>query len=171
MLLLRLRTLTKHKPIMNKSKAKNKYLNWSSRENFISYKKTKNKCNSLTKKAKRDFFKEATKDGIMTSKKFWHTVKPFLTNNGCISNDFIGIENEGNLICNEQELVELFNEHYINIVEKSSGKKPLSPGNSSDASQDKIQLKKLFLHIVTILAFEKSKIYVSLKITEKHKRH
>ena len=62
---------------MNKSKAKNKYLNWSSRENFISYKKTKNKCNSLTKKAKRDFFKDTTKDGIMTSKKIWHTVKPF----------------------------------------------------------------------------------------------
>ena len=54
------------------------------------------------------------KDGIMTNKKVWRTVKPFLTNNGCISNDFIGIENEGNLICNEQELVELFNEHYIN---------------------------------------------------------
>ena len=52
----------------------------------------------------------------MTSKKFWHTVKPFLTNNGCISDDFIGIENEDNLICNEQEFVELFNEHYIKIV-------------------------------------------------------
>ena len=102
------------KAIMSKSKAKNKYLNWPSRENFISYKGTKNKCNSLTKEAKRDFFKEATKDGIMTSKKFSCTVKPFLINNGCISNDFIGIENEGNLICNEQELVELFNEHYIN---------------------------------------------------------
>ena len=106
---------------MNKSKAKNKYLKWSSNENFISYKRTKNN-NSLTEKAKRDFFKEATKDGIMTNKNFWRTVKPFLTNNGCISNDFIGIENEGNLICNEQELAEVFNEHYINIVGKSSGK-------------------------------------------------
>ena len=59
-----------------------------------------------------------------------HIVKSFLTNNGCISNDFIGIENEGNLICNKQELVELLNEHYINTIEKSSGKKPLSLGNS-----------------------------------------
>ena len=59
-----------NKKIMNKSKAKNKYLNWPSRENFISYKRTKNKCNSSTKKAKRDFFKGATKDGIMASQKF-----------------------------------------------------------------------------------------------------
>ena len=79
----------------------------------------------------------------MTGKNFWRTVKPFLTNNGCISNDFIGIENEGNLICNEQELVELFNEHYINTVEKSSSKKLLSLGNSSDASQDIITVKEI----------------------------
>ena len=63
----------------------------------------------MTKKAKRDFFKEDIKDGIMTSQKFWGTVKPFLTNNGYISNNFIGVENEGNLICNVQENVELFN--------------------------------------------------------------
>ena len=79
----------------------------------------------------------------MTGKNFWRTVKPFLTNNGCISNDFIGIENEGNLICNEQELVELFNEHYINIVEKSPGKKPLSLGNCSDAFQDEMTVKEI----------------------------
>ena len=65
------------KAIMNKCKAKNKYLNWPSRESFLSYKKTKYKCNSLTKKAKRDFFKEATKDGIMISKNFCRTAKPF----------------------------------------------------------------------------------------------
>ena len=45
--------------ITNKSKAKKKYLNWPSRDIFF-IKKTKNKHNSLTKKAKRDFFKEAT---------------------------------------------------------------------------------------------------------------
>ena len=72
----------------------------------------------------------------MRRKTNWCTVKPFLTKNGCISNDFIGIENEGNLICNEQELVELFNE-------KSSDKKPLSLGNSSDASQDEMTVEEI----------------------------
>ena len=75
----------------------------------------------------------------MTSKSFLRTFKPFLTNNGCISNDFISIENEGNLTCNEQELVELFNDHYINVAETYSGRKPLSLGNSSNASQDEIK--------------------------------
>ena len=91
----------------------------------------------------------------MTSKKFWHTVKPFLTNNDCTSNDFIGIENEGNLICNEQKLVQQFNEHYINIVEKYSGKKPLSLRNSSDAFQDEMTVKEIIYVYSNHLAFEK----------------
>ena len=60
---------------------------------------------------------------LRQTKNFGVLLNLFLTNNGCISNDFIGIENEDNLICNGQELVELFKEH-LNIVEKSSGKKP-----------------------------------------------
>ena len=39
--------------------------------------------------------------------------------------------------------MELFNERYVNIVETSSGKKPLSLGNSSDGSQDKTTFKEI----------------------------
>ena len=58
------------KAIMEKSKTRNKYLKWPSRENYVSYKKSKNKCNSLTKKAKKIFFKEATKTGLCLIKSF-----------------------------------------------------------------------------------------------------
>ena len=71
---------------------------------------------------------------IITAKKFLHTIKPFLTNNACTFNDFIGVEKDCNLISTKQQLVELFNEHNINLLEKSSGKKPLSLRNSSDPS-------------------------------------
>ena len=86
----------------------------------------------------------------MRNKNFWRTVKPFLTNNGCISDDFIciGIENEGNLICNnEQELVELFIEYYnsyrsqIAVLEKSSaGKKPLFFTNKISLNSSKTEI-------------------------------
>ena len=124
------------KAIMEKSKTRNKYLKWPSRENYVSYKKSKNKCNSLTKKTKKIFFKEATEDGIMSNKKFWSTVKPFFTNKGCISNNFVSVEKDGDPISNEEELVELFNQNYINIAENFSGKKPSSLGDSLNASQN-----------------------------------
>ena len=97
----------------------------------------------MTKKAKKIFFKEATKDGIMSNKKFWSTVKPFLTNKGGISNDFITVEKDGDLISNEKEIVELFNQNYINIVENSSGKKPSSLGDCLNASQDERTVKEI----------------------------
>ena len=104
------------KAIMTKSKVKNSY---------AAYKKGKNKCNSLTRKAKRKFFKEATKSR-MSNRTFWKTVKPFLTNKGCMTNDWVSIEKDGDIIRDEKLLVELFNENFINIVEISSGNKSSS---------------------------------------------
>ena len=63
------------KAIMIKSKIKNSYVKWHSRENFVAYKKAKNKCNSLTRKAKRKFFKAATKSEIMSNRTFWKVSK------------------------------------------------------------------------------------------------
>ena len=109
------------KAIMTKPKVKNSYVKWPSRENFVAYKKAKNKCNSLTRKAKRKFFKEATKSGVMSNRTFWKTVKPFLTNKGCITNDCISIEKDEDIVRDEKVLLELFDENYINIVEISFG--------------------------------------------------
>ena len=46
------------KAAMDRSRFKNKYLKWLSRENFLPYKKAKNICNSLNKKAKRTTLKK-----------------------------------------------------------------------------------------------------------------
>ena len=74
--------------------------------------------------AKKDYFKEATKYGVMTNEEFWKNLKPFFTNKGCFSGDKIWIEVNDGLVSDEKILKEIFNEHYINIVEKSSGTKP-----------------------------------------------
>ena len=129
--------------IMTKSKVKNSYVKWPSRENFVAYKKAKNKCNSLTRKAKRKFFKEATKSGMMSNRTFWKTVKPFLTNQDCMTNDCTNIEKDGDIVRDEKMLVELFNENYINIVEISSGNQPSSLGNCEDSAQDDATVDKI----------------------------
>ena len=55
-------------------------------------------------------------------------LKLCLTNEVCISIDLMTIQKDGDLISNKQELsnelfdVELFNEQYVNKVEKLSGK-------------------------------------------------
>ena len=112
------------KAIMNRSRLKKKYQNWPSRENFINWKKQKNRCNKLCKKAKQDHFKNIRENDLSGNKIFWQFVKPFLTNKGVFGTDFISIKKENQFIENEVELVELFNSHYINIVENMTGIHP-----------------------------------------------
>lgn len=55
--------------IIDISKTRNKYLMLPSKENYVYYKNfNNNNCNSLIKKAKKIFFKETTKEGIMSNK-------------------------------------------------------------------------------------------------------
>ena len=66
------------KSIMDKSRIKNMYLKWPSRENFLAYKKIKNKCNNLIKKSKKIYFQVHAGEGSATGKSFWKTFKPFI---------------------------------------------------------------------------------------------
>ena len=128
------------KAITTKSKAKNCNVTRS-----VAYKKAKNKCNLLTRKGKRKFFKEATKNEVMSNRTFWKTVKPFLTNKGCMTNDCVNIEKDGDILRDKKVVVELFIENYINIVWKqiSSGKKPSSLENCEDIVQDDTTVDKI----------------------------
>ena len=52
------------KAIMEKLKTRYKYLKSPSRENYVSCKKSKNKCKSLTKKAKKIFLRKLQEMGL-----------------------------------------------------------------------------------------------------------
>ena len=60
----------------------------------------------------------------MTNKEFWKTIRPFLRNKGCLENSDIMLINDDDIITDDKTLAKTFNEHYINIVERSSGLKP-----------------------------------------------
>ena len=79
----------------------------------------------------------------MTNKNFWNVLKPFLTNKGSFSEDQLSIEISNQLVTDEKTLADTFNEHYINIVEKSSGQKPTSLGDSSNPLHDKETEEKI----------------------------
>ena len=74
----------------------------------------------LCRKTKINYLKKNIEKGIFSSKQFWNFFKPFLTNKGCMNNDFKSIRNGDAFIDKESNLVEMSNSHYINIVEKTS---------------------------------------------------
>ena len=86
----------------------------------------------------------------MPNKMFWSTVKPFLTNKGCISN--VSADNDADLLSNEKEPMELFNQNYINIAENSSGNEPSSIGDCT-AQKIKFSIKDFFSKCDQIRSF------------------
>ena len=145
------------KSIMDKSRIKNKYLKWPSTENVLAYKRLKI---NLINKSKKIYFQVHAGEGSATGKSFWKTVKPFISTKGTPSSDNIITEapndttiniKEGDSISikakdeirDEKVLVDMFNNHYINIIEKTSGLTPKSIGNSSNPDHDKSTVKEI----------------------------
>ena len=139
------------KSIMNRSRFKNRYLKWLSHEDFLAYKKAKNLCNSLNKKAKKTYFEKATENRIMGSKKFWSTVKPFLSSKGFIHNNDITTEIDNKIIEAESESAETFNSHYINTVKSTTGKHATKLGTLSG----RISRKEIVATIIKHFKYQK----------------
>ena len=55
--------------IMNRSRLKKKYQDWSSRENLKNWKEQKNKCNKICRKAKKHHFKNITERNLNSDNK------------------------------------------------------------------------------------------------------
>ena len=79
----------------------------------------------------------------MKNKEFWKKFKPFPTNRRSFSEDQISIGVNHGLVSDEKNLIEIFNEFYINIVEKPSGTEPSLLGDSENPSRDETTVGKL----------------------------
>ena len=90
---------------MNKSKTRNMYLKWSSRENFLAMKSAKNFCNNLVKTNKKSYFLKVTRKG------FANTIKPFLANKGFLTSDSISLTQENETITDKKATTLSLNSH------------------------------------------------------------
>ena len=108
------------KEIYVRSRLRNKYWVEPSAENEAAYKKQRNKCVKIRRKNIKRYMDKISEKGIETN----NFVKSFMINKGMIANKDITLTDGKNVIIDEYELSQIFNKHYINIVEKSCGNKP-----------------------------------------------
>ena len=121
-----------NKAIMARSKIKNKYNKWPSRENFLPLKQIKNKCTNLTKTAKKQYFAKSDEDQPLTNKSCWNSISPCLTNKNVRNDDVITFKEKKRLINDELEVEETLNSHHLNIVKTTCGQPPQGLGNRKD---------------------------------------
>ena len=65
--------------IMTRSRLINKYLKHKTEENRLLYTQRRNKCVSPLRKTKMNYYGNLNEKDIRDNKKFWKTVKPFLS--------------------------------------------------------------------------------------------
>ena len=110
------------------------------------FKTQRNKCVSLRKKCIKSYFQDVTKKGLITNKSFWSFVKPFLTNKSCHIQIDIMLIGHGKVIVEESELIEKFNDLWINIVEKSLGQKPCNFVSDTNSLEDDVIINEVVQH-------------------------
>ena len=87
----------------------------NSDENQQAYRKQRNKCVHLLKKAKKDFYGNLKPSSICDNKTFWKTVKPIFTDKSVSTDNIILVENN-KIINDDVAISELFNDFFSNAV-------------------------------------------------------
>ena len=117
------KTISKH--IMKRSRLRNKFLNTKSDIDRKAYNVQRNLCVTLIRQAKKRFFNNLDTGDITDNKTFWKTVKPFLTDKVKIKSKITLLEKKQKenqaetfeeIISDDKEIAETFNEFFINIV-------------------------------------------------------
>ena len=137
------------KAIKTKSRIRNKYNKWKSRENYLDLQQIKKKCKYLTFKAEKEHFEKILSKGIITNKEFWEKVAPALSSkNPNHLADIILKEPDDEFITDDFKISEILNDHYINIVENTSGNLPLNLADFDLSSKESINqyIDKIISH-------------------------
>ena len=103
------------KPIMTRSRLENKYLKTNSLVDKNLFKKHTNYCNRLYKSERKKFYNSIKLNSITDNKKFWGTMKPFLTDKGVSKNNISLIE-EAKFITEDSDVAETLNNYFDEAV-------------------------------------------------------
>ena len=102
---------------MHRSKLKNKYNKFPTKQNKISYSKQRNYCVSLLKKEKRKYYNNLNPKIFKDNKTFWQRVKPlFSDKQKGIQSDIIIVEN-GVTTSEKTKVAEKLNNFFVEAVD------------------------------------------------------
>ena len=73
-------------------------------------------CVKLSRKVKRDFYNQLDISEVTDNKKFWKTVKPFISDKSSSKSRITLIE-DGKIMSNESEVAETFNNFFVTITD------------------------------------------------------
>ena len=112
------------KEIMLRSKLKNKFNKERNHISWCNYKRQRNRCLSILRKTKKEYFNSFNIKQVSDNKLFWKSVKPFFSDKASNFSKITLVE-ENNIISDEEEIANIMNNYFINITKTLNLKKQL----------------------------------------------
>ena len=143
---------------MHRSKLRNQFLKLQKHESRLRHNKQRNLCETLLRKAKKNFYTDLKMSDINDNKKFWKNVKPIFGNKNK-GNKTVALEEGNEVITDDGKLAQTFNEYFVNIV-PSLGITPFHE-NTDDINNDNIDniITKFEGHLGIVAIIEQMKKY------------
>ena len=101
--------------IMERTRLRNNFLKNPLVANKLPYTKQRNFCVSLLRKVKREYFANLNEKNITDNKKFWQTVKPFISEKNKPKEKSTLVKNE-EIISDGVEVANPLNNYFSNVV-------------------------------------------------------
>ena len=103
---------------MKRSKLRNHYLKYRSKENRLAKKNQRNFCVTLLRKKKADYFNNLDLNLVRDNKMFWKTISRYFLNNPKKKSKIRLVDKKGNTLSEDEKIAETFNKFSGNIIKK-----------------------------------------------------
>ena len=116
---------------LHRSKLKNIADKTADPQDILRYKKQRNVCVYLNKKAKQEAMKNINVKRIENARSFWNTYKPYLSKKYTTDEKIILVEGD-KIVSNDDNIAHIFNEYFTNITKSiHAHKRPSEEGGTS----------------------------------------
>ena len=96
---------------------------------WCNYKRQRNRCLSILRKTKKEYFNSLNIKQVSDNKLFWKSVKRFFSDKASNSSKIKSVE-ENNIISDKEEIANIMNNYFINVTKTLNLKKQLGVGRS-----------------------------------------
>ena len=143
------------KAIMIRSKLRNKFLKDKNEQSRNDYRKQRNLCVALVRRAKQQYFSGLDLSLIADIKMFWKTVKPLISDK-ISRKDIISLTEDGKTITEDLQIPGIFNNYFSNVIRSLCDQNvPTEPGIACSQNTVSTAISKFTNH-PSILSINKS---------------
>ena len=142
------------KTIMKRSKSYKDFLKDRNDASQSAYKKQRNLCVTLLRKAKKQYFSNLEPKLITDNKKFWKSVKPLFSDKITVTKIIILIEN-GEVLSSDTDIVDTFNVYFSNVVQNLNTPRENSTLNTDLSINPVLALVEKYKHYQGIISIDK----------------